>query len=206
MNCANGARELCGFVVNIYKRKKSPFGTLFSCSAPLVASLVRLVCIGSRKAKHFCFARLHCAVLRANLLIRKRKSEAFSLRSFRCICKPDSVEDSHLSGMIVTNHLKRFFEPYRWYDLIRPCTQVGFLPLHLEPLTAQARPASHKATQGGFLLSQKTVSVRIPRITPTGVTRYRSADFVKNKISACPDFPLALASQRLPNADMKCSK
>jgi len=72
--------------------------------------------------------------------------------------------------------------------------------LHLGPLTAQARPASHKATQGGFLLSQKTVSVRIPRITPAGVTRYRSADSVKDKIGACPDFPLALVSQRLPNA------
>ena len=50
------------------------------------------------------------------------------------------------------------------------------------------------------MLSQKTVSVRIPGITPTGVTRYRSAYSVKDKIGACPDFPLALAGQRLPDA------
>ena len=121
-----------------------------------------------------------------------------------CAFKPDSVEDSHVSGMIVANHLKRFLKPYRWHDLIRPCTQVGFLPLHLEPLTAQARPASHKATQGGFLLSQKTVSVRIPRITPAGVTSDVPI-FIGSRSSAprraseplpvytfqcaCPDFP-----------------
>ena len=166
---------------NAQKKKESFGGSFF------------MFCAFSR------FARFDC-------LARKRKRASLSLCSPSLRNKPDSVEDSHLSGMIVTNHLKRFLKPYRWHDLIRPCTQVGFLPLHLGPLTAQARPASHKATQGGFLLSQKTVSVRIPRITPTGVTRYRSADFVKNKISACPDFPLALASQRLPNADMKCSK
>jgi len=44
-----------------------------------------------------------------DLLIRERKSGAFSLRSFRCIDKPDSVESSHVSGMNVAIHLKRLF-------------------------------------------------------------------------------------------------
>jgi len=47
------------------------------------------------------FARFAC-------LARKQKSEAFLLRSAALRNKPDSVEDSHLSGMIVANHLKRF--------------------------------------------------------------------------------------------------
>lgn len=80
----------------------------------------------------------------------------------------------------------------------RSCTQVGFLPLHLEPSArgvlrrfmrrrtyhhhiAQARPASPKASQGVFLLSQENVSVRIPRITRAGVTRYRPADSVHRR-------------------------
>lgn len=47
-------------------------------------------------------------------------------------------------------------------------------------------------SRGGFLLSQKTVSVRIPGITPAGVTRYSTADSVEDKIGACPDFPLPI--------------
>lgn len=46
---------------------------------------------------------------KAGLFVRKQKSEAFLLRSLLCAYKPDSVGDSHVSGIAVAGYLKRLY-------------------------------------------------------------------------------------------------
>gem|GEM_PF-6508016 len=57
-----------------------------------------------RKAKHFCFARLHC------------------------VDKPDSVVDSHISGIAVTDDLKRLFQHHFYTSQYLRCG-ASFLTL-----------------------------------------------------------------------------
>lgn len=107
------------------------------------------------------FIRLSCSP-------RKRRCEASPLRSGSLRHKPDSVMSSHISGMNVAIHLERLSDEISNWCIpsARPCTQVGILPLH---------PVCFHTSSSLRMPSPLSlgVSVRIPGITPAGVTRYR---------------------------------
>ena len=133
---------------------------------------------------------------------RKWECKHSHFARLHCIDKPDPVEGNHVSGMSVATHLKRLSQSRRTVfmftntarrDQARPCTQVGFLPLHLRCFHQSYSLRSPSPLSLG-------VSVRIPRITPAGVTRYRAPPFLQN-VGVSGLSSSSLRHQRLPNAD-----
>ena len=127
-----------------------------------------------------------------SLLIRKRKSGAFSLRSFRCADKPGSVEGGHLSGMTVASHLERFSQSCRAVFLLiehtaaRPSTTLhagrnfAVAPRHTKSVSGYA-PLSRSA--------QTPLEVRRLCSHPSNYSGGRYPLPFCSFRSACPDFP-----------------
>ncbi len=139
---------------------------------------------------------------------RKRKSGAFSLRSFRCVDKPDSVPfayanmGNHLSSSSITLGVKRHSYCHAWSQQARPCTQVGILPLH--PSTSlRASPLLIRR----FILCRMPlplglgVSVRIPKLTLDGRYPLPCYTIPKNCVRVRTFLPATFATERLPHAE-----
>jgi|GEM_PF-5450380 len=105
-----------------------------------------------------------------------------------CICL-SADGGSHVSGMTVTNHLKRFSVSASRRTTTRPCTQVGTLAVAPHMFPCELILADALASRLERLCSH-------PLDYPGG--RY-PLPFELNH--ACPDFPPSLATERLPSAE-----